>query len=376
MAIFMTLSSLDAQSTSEATVSMTGSGPMGNIVTVNLNIMTADAGCLEASTLYLMIPVGVTVCDVMGLNGTTWTATNEGTYGSAPETPYQVFSFVANASNDMTDTPAGMSVDVFSFEIKGCTAGQVIRFKEPNSALGGLAMEAPDREFAVANGAPDHSVSLIDDEGTGMCGDDTPNGTALQGIDGTASSLTCPVPVELTSFNATAVKTAISLDWVSVSEIDFNGYQLERSLDGVSFEKLAWVQGSENSLEEKQYNYLDLDVKGGIIYYYRLKMIDLDESYEYSAVRSAQLGAKGNTLEVFPNPTKEAISLTIDVPKDDRVSIRFFDATGKVALERVQDLNEGNNALQFDVTALPSGLYRVVVAGSQIRATESVVVMD
>ena len=183
-------------------------------------------------------------------------------------------------------------------------------------------------------------------------------------------------PVELSTFTALPKGNAIALDWVAATEIAFDGYELQRSLDGLNFDKIAWIQGSENSLEEKQYNYLDLNVKGGITYYYRLKMIDLDESFEYSPIRSAQLNGKGDALEVFPNPTREAVSLTIDVPNDDRVNIRFFDATGKVALERVQDINEGNNALQFDVTSLPTGLYRIVVAGSQMRATQSVVIMD
>lgn len=246
--------------------------------------------------------------------------------------------------------------------------------------------ECPDNgavTISIMDPMTDTGISALATHSFGL----GPNGgcipfTALGDTDigpSTTNTVSIPcsdLPVELTAFNAESKGDAIALNWTSATELNFDGYQLERSLNGVDFEKLAWIQGAENSIEERKYNYLDIAVKGGITYYYRLKMIDLDEAFQYSPVRSAQINGKREAIEIFPNPTSEAISVTIDVPNDDRVNIRFYDATGKVAFERVQDLNEGNNALEFDLTGLPTGLYRIVVAGSQIRATESVVVMD
>ena len=359
----------------------------------------------------------VTVTGPMGL-GTMSISAATGLLNAAPitltETPANSGTYVADIDiaasaacgnltysiDEITYTRPGCTNTVTAKATVGCagctdlTASAAIPDPYPfvTTSTADCGANAAEVEFTICNGSPTYDIMINGVTEAGVAANTATvvatniadmatytymvtDGTCIRSGE-VSLPAGCPVPVELSDFTATAQEAVIALDWKVASEINFNGYELERGLDGVNFEKLAWVQGSENSLEEKEYRYLDTNVKGGIVYYYRLKMIDLDGSYEYSPVRSAQIGGKAGDIAAFPNPTSTALSLTINVPNDDRVSIRFYDTTGKVAMERVQDINEGDNLLEYNVSNLPSGLYRIVVDGQQIRATQNVVIMD
>ncbi|MDW7693101.1 T9SS type A sorting domain-containing protein [Flammeovirgaceae bacterium SG7u.111] len=117
--------------------------------------------------------------------------------------------------------------------------------------------------------------------------------TALGGIG--------PLPVTLTSFTASANNSFTNIRWSTASEWDFSHYEIEKSFDGINFDFVAEVdpKGGEGLLAD--YTYTDL-FPGRDLIYYRLKMVDLDGSFEYSKVVAVSTKASLEALSVFPNP--------------------------------------------------------------------------
>lgn len=85
-----------------------------------------------------------------------------------------------------------------------------------------------------------------------------------------------PLPVELITWQAIAGEEAIQLHWVTASERNNTGFQVERSENGRDFEKIAFVAGAGTSTEKHTYQLEDKNVRAGQAYFYRLQQVDYD----------------------------------------------------------------------------------------------------
>ena len=64
--------------------------------------------------------------------------------------------------------------------------------------------------------------------------------------------------------------------------------------------RLSWVP-SVNRVETQNYYWEDKEVESNTRYYYRLKMVDLDGSFEYSEV--VAISSKTTIVsQIYPNP--------------------------------------------------------------------------
>ncbi|RAJ95753.1 putative secreted protein (Por secretion system target) [Larkinella arboricola] len=160
----------------------------------------------------------------------------------------------------------------------------------------------------------------------------------------------CSLPVRLVSFTARGVEQAITTNWKTSEEINFDHFELERTLDPRSgFEFLASLAPKPDVMKG-DYSYLDKTVQPNTYYYYRLKMVDRDGRYEYSKVQSARWELIG-TLKIFPNPVATNLTVTCAEPI---ASFRLTNSSGKKVLSQAE-LNTAQ--LTFSVTNLATGLY-------------------
>ena len=92
-----------------------------------------------------------------------------------------------------------------------------------------------------------------------------------------------PIPVELVSFTADFNNGVVNLSWVTATELNNSGFEIERKSENGDWNKIAFVQGNGTTTETKQYFYLD-DIQNinNPKLHYRLKQIDFDGSFEYS----------------------------------------------------------------------------------------------
>jgi hypothetical protein len=121
-----------------------------------------------------------------------------------------------------------------------------------------------------------------------------------------------PLPIELKSFTAQLKNNNIQLDWVTAKEENFSHFEVERSVDMENFEMIGLVQGQGESLSDVFYELEDSDAPFGVIYY-RLKAVDIDDTFDYSPVVQIENGFNGQ-LSVYPNPAAQSGNMKIRLP--------------------------------------------------------------
>ncbi|MGB1248378.1 MAG: T9SS type A sorting domain-containing protein [Chitinophagales bacterium] len=179
-------------------------------------------------------------------------------------------------------------------------------------------------------------------------------------IHGSEHSVT--LPVELISFSAKNEQdNHIAVEWTTVTEVNNNGFELQRSINGKDFEKIAWIEGNGSTSDISTYYYNDDDVQDAL-YYYRLKQIDFDGEYEYSHIVSAMIeNSKDFTIgEIFPNPSNNIIYIPIN-SRDEYNTIEYsiIDIYGKPIKTAKMTLDMGRQEFAIDLSEYPKGIYRI-----------------
>jgi len=160
------------------------------------------------------------------------------------------------------------------------------------------------------------------------------------------------LPVELLNFDAWINdEKYVELKWASATEQDFSHYEIERSRDGSNFEFLEKVNATGNNNLIQNYQTNDKNPWRGVSYY-RLKMVDLDGSFEYSDQRSIVLEALADKVILYPVPLPVGKKLTIKTEFLEPIEIRFYTADGEDAGEY---LIQGDTEL--DLPNLVAGTY-------------------
>lgn len=167
------------------------------------------------------------------------------------------------------------------------------------------------------------------------------------------------LPVTLTRISATSDKKDITVSWSTASEIDNDGFEIQRSSNGRVWEGITYVKGKGNSSTVSNYSYVD---KGLFpqTYYYRLKQVDIDTKYKYSAVVSASINGKPETVlgQNYPNPFNGETLIPYTLGRKSKVNLTVFDLNGramKVLVNGTQDAGSHNQ--YFYSNQLPAGIY-------------------
>lgn len=206
-------------------------------------------------------------------------------------------------------------------------------------------------------------------------GPDTGNGTVTIPTSALCSrQFSGPLPVTLTAFTAQAEGRAARLNWNTATELHNDHFDLERSRDGVVFQKFAEVKGAGSSTVARDYSYSDANAAemGGGKVYYRLRQVDLDGSSDYSPVRTVSfgVGAAGPVgFVLFPNPAQQRVGLQLSLASAGNISLT--DLAGRVILQ--QTIEAGATQPSLDLSTLATGIYVVQVMQNGQRFTQKLV---
>lgn len=178
------------------------------------------------------------------------------------------------------------------------------------------------------------------------------------------------LPVELTFFEGNTTDEGNQLEWQTASEENAMHFMIQRSLDGSKWTELGFVYAAGNSEIDQDYNYFDpFPLKKA---YYRLKMVDLDGSYEYSKVialsRDSNVAAK---MSIYPNPSSlDQLNVSLQTEKSRSVEIFVTDLSGKHLVSTLMDSQKGFNFTTIDVSSVPEGVYFVHFRHSEGMVTQ------
>jgi len=172
-----------------------------------------------------------------------------------------------------------------------------------------------------------------------------------------------PVPVELSSFTALVAKKDVYLKWRTESESNNYGFEIERKLSN-DWKKIGFIVGNGTTTEPQQYELVDnlSNIQSGDIkFYYRLKQIDTDGSYEYSQIVSVNLKQIPENTELhqnYPNPFNPSSTISYSIAKESFVTLKIYDVLGKEIQTLVNEIKEiGDHSIIFNASQLSSGIY-------------------
>jgi len=157
------------------------------------------------------------------------------------------------------------------------------------------------------------------------------------------------VPVELINFSAYAEEGFINLNWATATETNNLGFEIQRKTGSVnnSWKKVGFEQGRSTTTERSYYTFTDDSPIQGKNYY-RLKQIDYDGTFEYSAEIEVEVGTPVTyALEQnYPNPFNPVTNIKYAIPVSGNVKVAIYNSLG----ERIETLVNGY---------LESGYYKV-----------------
>lgn len=167
-----------------------------------------------------------------------------------------------------------------------------------------------------------------------------------------------PLAIEWAHFQVTPYRNeAAVLNWSSYSEIDNWGFELERSTDNQHFEKIGWVKGKNEP--NAYYRWKDATLTPNVLYYYRIKQIDMNGHFSYSETQTCILSGEEHFLILSPNPNTGNFSLVMDRPS----FLQIFDLQGQLLYEEKQE----KTRFELALPQLPAGMYIVKTTNGAVK---------
>jgi hypothetical protein len=165
------------------------------------------------------------------------------------------------------------------------------------------------------------------------------------------------LPVELTHFNARANSQAtVDLSWATASEKDNDFFTVDRSADGIQFEKVQQVP-AKNSVLGAPYSCRDEQPLPGLSYY-RLSQTDFDGTTRYLSIKTVTVAGGGTEIHIVPNPVVEqTLRFRLDLSLDFDGRLEVLNTRGEVVSVRSLSLEKGSTWMTQPLDGLTAGVY-------------------
>ena len=190
----------------------------------------------------------------------------------------------------------------------------------------------------------------------------------------TSALFALPLPVTLTSLSASRQSSGAVVRWQTASEQHALRFEVERSANAVDYQKMGSVAAAGTSTSARAYAFPDATVGLGT-YYYRLRQVDTDGTFAYSApVALAAAASAGNALlsSVYPNPFRAGLGVELAQPATGSVALDLVDAQGRRVWAGTAAASGRQVQLSIPATVAP-GTYVLTVRANGQQARHRVV---
>lgn len=184
------------------------------------------------------------------------------------------------------------------------------------------------------------------------------------------------LPVEFFSFTGTLQGNSVPLSWTIITTKDIDHFEIERSIDNVSYTKIGVNNQVVRLNEQQQFGFTD-DISGvnNEIIYYRIKVVGRNGEIKYSNVLVVRKTKTNATLSIMPNPTKDYVTVKMYIDKDVVTEIRLIDNIGRTVLRQNQKMLRGINMVQLNgLQRFGAGVYSLQVIYNGQLVTEKLII--
>lgn len=170
------------------------------------------------------------------------------------------------------------------------------------------------------------------------------------------------LPITLANIEARAEKNDVILDWETAEEENVSHFEVERSINNAeTFVSIGQVAATGFTESGEGYYYKDVNAPNGE-HFYRLRMVDFDDTYTYSPVVSANVERSDRALRLYPNPAVAEVN--IDAPLLDGGQLRVLDMNGR-------EIFSGPQQPMLDISSFRPGVYLVEVQNGRERMVKT-----
>jgi hypothetical protein len=184
------------------------------------------------------------------------------------------------------------------------------------------------------------------------------------------------LPVKLTNFSAKYDNQIVSLTWTTEQEKSFSHFIVERSDNGTDFKETAVIFAQDNASLVKNYSFADaLKTAGKSFVYYRLKMVEVDQRTQISAIRVIKTGDEVAEVKVqvqaYPNPVVNDLRITVPSTWQNKpVTYDLYSMNGKLVKHIAS--SSASQTEVFSMMNLNAGMYIVKVSSGNETAVKQV----
>ncbi|MEI7735165.1 MAG: T9SS type A sorting domain-containing protein [Ferruginibacter sp.] len=199
----------------------------------------------------------------------------------------------------------------------------------------------------------------------------------VDGISNTRANFTltltgAALPAKIIQFSGTANNTKNYLQWKIENLFAADKVILESSIDGIVFNETATQYiNSTNIILDGNYNdYFIAPVK-----YYRLKIVTLSGTVEYSNIIVIKQNSKGTDIVISPNPVKNKMTVSFFKNVKGNTTFKLLDVSGKQIMAESFLLTAGQQSHQINLAdGLAAGVYVVEIWNDGICSSHKIII--
>ena len=224
-----------------------------------------------------------------------------------------------------------------------------------------------DLYFGKLNGTTYTSLGLVDYNNNKLYKTELTSFSTFTGGEST------PMPVELSSFNANVISRDVKLNWITATETNNAGFEIQkseiRSQKQEEWVKVGYINGNGTKTTPTNYTFEEKKLNLGK-YNYRLKQIDYNGNFEFHNLNGfIEIGVpnKFDISQNYPNPFNPTTKIDFDLPYDSKVTMKLYDISGREVMTLVNEQRTaGYYTVQMNGNNLSSGMYfyRIIAEGN------------
>lgn len=168
------------------------------------------------------------------------------------------------------------------------------------------------------------------------------------------------LPVTLGAFNAALANCSVKLNWNTYTEVNNKYFTVERKQEGGGWADIG-VINSHNNINGGSYNYTDATAGDGALLY-RLKITDADGKFSYSPVAGITRHCNKTNVQVYPNPAKDFLFVSLQKTQVTNPSLRLMTITGQLLPLQYQ---QSGSSWKVNISRISPGIYMLQVLDGQ-----------
>jgi uncharacterized repeat protein (TIGR01451 family) len=198
------------------------------------------------------------------------------------------------------------------------------------------------------------------------------------------SSKTSTLPVKMLYFTNTINNCNVVLHWATATELNTERFEIWRSNDGMSYEKVGEVNATGTSNITQKYSFEDS--KTAEYNYYQVRTVDFDgytETFNLSSIvklKNCYGDPNDGTTTIYPNPNATdvlTLRFNLTATSVNTASIALYDLNGRAVTTQEIGVNQGLNISTISLNDVPNGVYMVQIkTGSISKNTRLVRIIE